>query len=134
MLRGGSNPRRCITQDSEPNTLLTELFRPRCNHRRWENCFRHWLCFLLGVVTFALDYFQILFPCAVLASLLSVFNSNCSAPPPPLPHSPPPDWAEWSRQEPSHALSSPVLSVTLSSTLTSHFRRPALVLNRVESL
>ena len=28
-LRGGSNPRRCITQDSEPNTLPTELLRPR---------------------------------------------------------------------------------------------------------
>ena len=28
-LRGGSNPRRCITQNSEPNnTLPTELFRP----------------------------------------------------------------------------------------------------------
>ena len=27
-LRGGSNPRGCITQDSEPNTLPTELFRP----------------------------------------------------------------------------------------------------------
>ena len=27
-LRGGSNPGRCITQDSEPNTLPTELFRP----------------------------------------------------------------------------------------------------------
>ena len=27
-LRGGSNPRCCITQDSEPNTLLTELFQP----------------------------------------------------------------------------------------------------------
>ena len=27
-LIGGSNPRRCITQDSEPNTLPTELFRP----------------------------------------------------------------------------------------------------------
>ena len=26
-LRGGSNPRRCITKDSEPNALLTELFR-----------------------------------------------------------------------------------------------------------
>ena len=26
-LRGGSNLRRCITQDSEPNTLPTELFR-----------------------------------------------------------------------------------------------------------
>ena len=24
----GSNPRRCVTQDSEPNTLRTELFRP----------------------------------------------------------------------------------------------------------
>ena len=29
-LRGGSNPRRSIRQDSEPNTLPTELFRP-CN-------------------------------------------------------------------------------------------------------
>ena len=28
LLRGGSNPRRCITQDSEPNTLPAELFRP----------------------------------------------------------------------------------------------------------
>ena len=28
-LRGGSNPQHCITQDSEPNTLPTELFRPR---------------------------------------------------------------------------------------------------------
>ena len=27
-LRGGSNPRRCISQDSEPNTLPTERFRP----------------------------------------------------------------------------------------------------------
>ena len=27
--KGGSNPRRCITQDTEPNTLPTELFRPR---------------------------------------------------------------------------------------------------------
>ena len=27
-LRGGWNPRRCITQDSQPNTLPTELFRP----------------------------------------------------------------------------------------------------------
>ena len=27
-LRGGSNPRHCTTQDSEHNTLLTELFRP----------------------------------------------------------------------------------------------------------
>ena len=27
-LRGASNPRRCITEDSEPNTLPTELFRP----------------------------------------------------------------------------------------------------------
>ena len=27
-LRGGSNPRPCIKQDSEPNTLPTELFRP----------------------------------------------------------------------------------------------------------
>ena len=27
-LRGRSNPQRCITQDSEPNTLPTELFRP----------------------------------------------------------------------------------------------------------
>ena len=27
-LRGGSNPHRCVTQDSEPNTLPTELFRP----------------------------------------------------------------------------------------------------------
>ena len=27
-LRGGSNPRRYTTQDSELNTLLTELFRP----------------------------------------------------------------------------------------------------------
>ena len=26
-LRGGSNPRRCITLDSDPNTLPTELFR-----------------------------------------------------------------------------------------------------------
>ena len=26
--RGGSNPQRCIKQDSEPNTLPTELFRP----------------------------------------------------------------------------------------------------------
>ena len=25
---GYSNARRCITQDNEPNTLLTELFRP----------------------------------------------------------------------------------------------------------
>ena len=28
-LRGGSNPRRCITQDGEPNTLPTELIRPQ---------------------------------------------------------------------------------------------------------
>ena len=28
LLRGESNPRRCIKQDSEPNTLQTELFRP----------------------------------------------------------------------------------------------------------
>ena len=28
-LRRGSNPRRCITQDGEPNTLPTELFLPR---------------------------------------------------------------------------------------------------------
>ena len=28
LLRRGSTPRRCITQDSEPNTLPTELFRP----------------------------------------------------------------------------------------------------------
>ena len=28
LLRGESNPRRCIKQDSEPNTLPTELFRP----------------------------------------------------------------------------------------------------------
>ena len=28
-LRGGSNPRHCTTQDSELNTLPTELFRPR---------------------------------------------------------------------------------------------------------
>ena len=27
--RGGSNPRRCITQDSEPSTLPAELFRPQ---------------------------------------------------------------------------------------------------------
>ena len=27
-LRGGSTPRPCITQDSELNTLPTELFRP----------------------------------------------------------------------------------------------------------
>ena len=27
-LREGSSPRRCITQDSEPNTPPTELFRP----------------------------------------------------------------------------------------------------------
>ena len=27
--RGGWNPRRCIRQDSEPNTLPTELFRPQ---------------------------------------------------------------------------------------------------------
>ena len=27
-LRGGWNPRRCITQDSEPSALPTELFRP----------------------------------------------------------------------------------------------------------
>ena len=27
-LRGGLHPRRCITQDIEPNTLPTELFRP----------------------------------------------------------------------------------------------------------
>ena len=27
-LRGGLNPQRCITQDSEPNTLPTELFQP----------------------------------------------------------------------------------------------------------
>ena len=26
--RGESNPRRCIKQDREPNTLPTELFRP----------------------------------------------------------------------------------------------------------
>ena len=26
--RGGSNPRHCITQDSESNTLPTELFQP----------------------------------------------------------------------------------------------------------
>ena len=26
--KGGSYPRRCIKQDSEPNTLPTELFRP----------------------------------------------------------------------------------------------------------
>ena len=30
-LRGGSKPRRCIAQDSEPNKLPTELFRP---HKR----------------------------------------------------------------------------------------------------
>ena len=32
-LIGGSNPRLCITQDSEPNTLPTELFRhlPHCD-------------------------------------------------------------------------------------------------------
>ena len=28
LLRGGSNLRRCIRQDSEPNTLPTELYRP----------------------------------------------------------------------------------------------------------
>ena len=28
LLRGGWNPRRCIKQDSEPNTLPTELSRP----------------------------------------------------------------------------------------------------------
>ena len=28
-LREESSPRRCIMQDSEPNTLPTELFRPR---------------------------------------------------------------------------------------------------------
>ena len=27
-LRGGSDAQRCITQDSEPDTLPTELFRP----------------------------------------------------------------------------------------------------------
>ena len=27
--RGGSNPRRCIKQDSEPDALPTELFRPQ---------------------------------------------------------------------------------------------------------
>ena len=27
-LRGGWNPQHCITQDSQPNTLLTELFQP----------------------------------------------------------------------------------------------------------
>ena len=31
LLRGGSNPRRCIT-DSEPNTLPTKLYRPRVRH------------------------------------------------------------------------------------------------------
>ena len=29
MRRGGSNPQRCNTQGSEPNTLPAELFRPR---------------------------------------------------------------------------------------------------------
>ena len=29
LLRGNSNPRRCIKQDSEPNALPTELFRPQ---------------------------------------------------------------------------------------------------------
>ena len=28
LLRGGSNPQCCIKQDSKPNTLPTELFRP----------------------------------------------------------------------------------------------------------
>ena len=28
LLRGGSNPRRCITQDNEPTTLLTGYFGP----------------------------------------------------------------------------------------------------------
>ena len=27
-LRGGSNPQHCITQDTKPNTLPTELFQP----------------------------------------------------------------------------------------------------------
>ena len=31
--RGGSKPRRCIRQDSEPNTLPTELFRPLSNQQ-----------------------------------------------------------------------------------------------------
>ena len=40
-LRGGSNPRRCIKQDSEPDTLPTELFRPhgyRRLHRLTNMC------------------------------------------------------------------------------------------------
>ena len=28
--KGGSNPQSCVKQDSEPNTLLTELFWPLC--------------------------------------------------------------------------------------------------------
>ena len=31
-LRGGLNPQRCITQDREPNILLTELFHPLTEH------------------------------------------------------------------------------------------------------
>ena len=42
LLRGGSNPRRCIKQDSEPNTLPTELFWPP----RLRNNSRH-LAYLL---------------------------------------------------------------------------------------
>ena len=33
-LRGRRNPPRCITQDSEPNTLPTELFRPQTDRLR----------------------------------------------------------------------------------------------------
>ena len=41
-LRGGSNPRRCVMQDSEPGTLPIELFRrpppsrPECERRGFD--------------------------------------------------------------------------------------------------
>ena len=35
MLRAGSNPRHCFTQDSEPNTLPIELIRPGWDLNPW---------------------------------------------------------------------------------------------------
>ena len=35
-LKGGSNPRRCIMQDSGPNALPIELFRPQETNERRE--------------------------------------------------------------------------------------------------
>ena len=82
-LRGGSNPRTCITQDCEPNTLPTELCRPPNRNDIGKTPTKYQCKFqveyLYKVLPTDRQYIGIVFPSVLSApSKHNCMNSSCT--------------------------------------------------------